>query len=232
MSALSSMTLVPALALASPSIAGPTIDSEDPRAVELGKRIELLLQDYNEIFKRQAEAYATFLRIRPTLPEQLVVSRENHLFIRSCAVDESDLISSSAVNNPRRILDSKLLRDQNHRIELRIKMSSKLRREVRRLTRLATQYEKTLQAALAESRYPVIEQEMRRVALDLEQVAYALRDVHIHTMEGVLILARTLSTFEKAEVSAGKLIGGSAQILGSKLAEAFLRISGREFAVA
>lgn len=60
-------------------------------------------------------------------------------------------------------------------------------------------------------------------AHDLEQLAYDLRNLEPKTIAGVLIFARALSAFEEAERCADRIIGGSAQILGPKLAVAVLR---------
>jgi hypothetical protein len=83
-------------------------------------------------------------------------------------------------------------------------------------------YERATQSAWEDAGVPSIENERRWAAHDLEHLAYDLSRLEPKTIAGVLIFARALRAFEEAECCAGKMIGGSAQILGPKLGAAIL----------
>lgn len=233
--------------VASPSIAAKipslpitetvrNILEEDPRIVELGEKIASLLQAYRTLTAQETEAYATFERVRPALPDDLIATVDKYPALRDCFVEEfygrGFVEPATAIGGdgktyakpPRRVLDSKRLRI--HIIEYDIGRTTKRDREIRRLARLAMNYERATQDAWEGVHN--IENERRWAAHDLEHLAYGLRKLEPKTIAGVLIFAQALSAFEEAERCAGKIIGGSAQILGPKLAAAILRLGGRQ----
>ena len=238
-----------ATAIASPSIASAlpsaeagtkpavqNLPAEDPRIIELGEKIDPLLRSYQYWAAREVEAYATYLRLRPPIPEELLTAHKQYSFISDCRAEESDCRGFKEcetyigddgreyANRPRHILKSKPLRI--FIIERDLGRSTKWERDIRRLARLAASYERAVQEALVESDYDNIENKQRSASYELEQLVYDLRELEPNTISGALIFARALTAFQEAESCAGKIIGGSAQLLGSKLAAAVLRVSG------
>jgi hypothetical protein len=212
--------------------------AEDPRILELGAKIDPLLQAYKSWTAREPEAYAIFQRLCPPVPDDLVTAHEKYPSLRDCRVEEQDCrgfpepttyIGSDGkryATPPRRILDSKLLRIRI--IKFDVGRTSKIGRETRRLARLAMSYERAKQDAISESDYANIENERRWAAGNLLNLAYDLRKLEPKTPLEIAIYARALVAFEEAESCAGRITGGSAQLLGSKIAAAILQLGSEQ----
>lgn len=147
------------------------IPAEGPRILELGEKIDPLLQAYRALTTQETEAYATFERTRPPPPDDLIETSAKYPGLRDCFVEEfngCDFVEPATMigadgktyaKPPRRVLDSKRLRI--HIIEYDIGRTTKRGREIRRLARLAMTYERARRDAWDKVSVHNIENERR-----------------------------------------------------------------------
>jgi hypothetical protein len=178
------------VAPAAPAAANPPIepiDAEAPELIELDRQFLGLAERFKAAKRRRAEVLATFEQLRPSLPEELIVSSHSPYW----RLAEEERGPDGAVNRtkvPRLILSSRLVRA---RILLDdISRHTKKGKEMRRLARLAQAYERGFEAACRTSNCTGAISVLNGLVVDLDQAAWPAVEVPPRTMAGALTIAR------------------------------------------
>jgi hypothetical protein len=224
------MAVLPAaaqVANAAPSIT-PAIEAEteNARLVELGREIDRLAVTFIEAAKKRDAALARCLDIYPSTPEELV-RHYGHRDLLHCADVEYDLNNERIINGPqdmagRKVLISNLLKAEI--IAYQVSRHTKEGKRLRRLARLAKQYEDAKEAARKQSGFDEADGAYYAAAHAIEEAAYEIADIEPTTMRGVLIYARAIKAFGLTE-TANHYTGHAGQLLGDKIAAGVLKVA-------
>lgn len=228
--AAAAMPAVAAAPAAAAVIPASKVD-EVPELLAIGDQLPGLLDAFRAALKSRDESVALFEGQCLPIPTDLVlpppspqmrwadyceITRENINFLTGKRIDD------------KRVYDAKALKV--HIIQHDVPGTTKEGRRLRRLARIATQFEKARDAALRSSGWCDAEEACSDAAYDLEKLAIeATRAPLPRTQHGVEILARILSALGEVvdDVGYSATIINKATVLGVRLAEAVLGLPAR-----
>lgn len=207
---------------------------ENPDLLALGERIEPLLAAYRAALARYNEARATAEANCPAVPDEIVVKGPQwHI----CAEREQDVDGKDVwppnyvgedgktyVRAPRYLLNSVYTRAAVERGNLYCDGRTRFGKQLRKLISIAERYEAEREAAIEASGIRDAAHNRYLAAVDIERLAYDVREFEPRTMAGVLIHARALTAMR--ESSDDKWSQKAAAALGDGLADAVVRLAG------
>jgi hypothetical protein len=234
-------SLPPAIAAASVlPHSGPAL-SEDANLLALGEQIAPLLNAYRAAAERKREARATAEALCSPVPDELVHQCKDFEYWGGCIEDEVDVEGKKIwppnylgadgktyARRARGILKANLMKDAIAGGNLNGDRRSRQGREMRRLIEISEKYEAERAAAIERSGVLEAANELCNSAVDIEMLAYEVRELEPVTMVGVMIQARALAAHAEAELDAHGFVGRSGTVLGRELAASVLRIAGGE----
>ena len=220
-------TAAVAAVAATPAVAAPVV-REHLELLAIGDQLSAMLEAYRGALRRRAEAVEAFESLCPPIPPDLVIRPSSP----QCRWSIHDGITRENVNfltlkriDDKRIYDAKGLKI--HIIQHDVPSTTKEGRRLRRLARMAMQFEKARDAALQSCGYLDAEEACSDAVYDLEKLAIeAARAPLPRTRHGVEILARVTTAIAEIadEFGNGITITNKAAALGRRLAEATLSI--------
>jgi hypothetical protein len=233
-------SLPPAIAAASVlPHSGPAL-SEDANLLALGEQIAPLLNAYRAAAERKREARAMAEALCPPLPDELVRSPKGE-WASWCAEREVDIEGKNIwppnyvgadgktyARMHREILKADLIKKALASGKIYASRRSKRGKEIWRLIGISEKYEAERAAAIECSGVLEAANELCNSAVDIEMLAYEVRELEPVTMVGVMIQARALAAHAEAELDAHGFVGRSGTVLGRELAASVLRIAGGE----
>lgn len=250
---LSRRTMMTALAAAASSLpallpekaaASLPQTTENPELLALGAEVEANLSAYRATAARLSEARAIAAGLWPSMPPELVVSR-NHAdldFWADCYAPEVDFEGNKvgpepyAVDGetfglpPRHILQADALREFLADVQADPDFGDDIASDIASRLHAAERYEAACANAIEVSGIEQASRDTRRSASHLRDLLLKIRDHRPRTMEGVLIVACAVTAFGEAQKdsywpSRHVDIGGN--ILGATLADAILRVANK-----
>jgi DNA-directed RNA polymerase subunit F len=207
----------------------PSSPNGTGRLVELGREIEELERAFIQAEQNRNAALAKYRELCPTTPEELILTtarRREFRFFDHCATAEVD-ITGKKIDGPknepcRDVFMSHLL--QAEVVGKQISRNTKDGKRLRHLARIAKSYEKAKAHAEKASGYEEADSAFNRAAWAVEEVAYEISDLEPRTHDEIVIYARALKAFARAEL-ADHYNGRAGQLLGDKLAVGILRLA-------
>jgi DNA-directed RNA polymerase subunit F len=188
----------PAIALAAatepPAPPEPPIE-EAPELLELGRQLPGLAGRVEAITARHTEAMATFERLRPQLPDDLILKTGENWELAAEERGPDGHVVRQRPYGPRRILQSKLIRAH---LILHEVPRNKHGTNLRRLARMAKKYETSFAAAARSAGIDPALDELCDVVCAVDKVAYAMIEVQPRTMLGVQIVAQVADLRHRA----------------------------------
>jgi hypothetical protein len=194
----------------------------------IGDQLSGLLDTYRSALKRRDESVALFERLCLPIPADLLlpppspqmrwadyceITRENINFLTGKRIDD------------KRVYDAKALKI--HIIQQGVPRTTKEGRRLRRLARIASQFEAKRDAALKVSGYLDADEACSDAAYEIERLAVASVKAPLpRTRHGVEVLARLTSAIGELadEFGNGVAIVNKAAALGRRLADATISI--------
>lgn len=212
------------LAVAAPaaSIMAPVVD-EDPALIVFGQELDRLVSIFRKASEKLATVLERFEELRPALPDELVVSKDDddRHWLYAYAEREKNAEGGDlwpAGSGPRMIIDAKKLRS-----ELRRRTWDRRTRRGKRLQRalkLAEKYEAALRKARRTAGIdPAIEEKSRsgdHVVMAMENVRF----IPALSLSGIRIKARAIRACREVQ---GNSVYGSCMI-GPQIAKDILKI--------
>lgn len=222
MAALSAFVAAPA-AVSAPALAAKVESGESPELLALGERLHPALTSYREAAAAKVAARAHFERLKPMLPDELIVPEGADNFSELSAVEFDPFLSREAEPH-RRIYDWR--RVSIYIISRDVAGTTRRGRQLRRVARLARRYEAAMEAAIWTSGYYDAEEEARCAAEAVCDLAVPLLQHTPVGMAGFAILAKAMLAVEevKGDLFEGKPTHFSA--LGVHLARAVTGLRG------
>lgn len=225
LAALSAFVAAPAV-VAAPAIAaqvepGPV---EAPELLSLGEELRAHLTTYRDATARFAAAREHYERIKPAVPDDLIVPKgadrmlTDHLSARDFEIDGTEILP------PRRIYDRRSL--QAHIIVHDVSRTTREGRRLRRLARLAKAYEAARDAAAREAGYWEADHAAGDATACLAGLNHRLLQVEPKTLAGARILAEACTALWEARDRIGAGAHTHTSALGLHLAGALLRLTG------
>jgi hypothetical protein len=210
--------------------------AEDGRLLELGRRIDPLLDAYRTAAAKKAAARALAEELCPPVPDGLVCKRGPY----DCAEVERDVEGNEIHPVPalyigengktygrmsRRILKADLLQDAIDRGNLYAPKRTKFGKMVHAQIKAAREYEANREAAIERSGISDATVDLHHAAYDIERLAYEVREIMPATMAGVVIQARALTAYAETEIELGHYKGRAGQLVGLALAQSVSRFA-------
>lgn len=220
--ALSAFVAAPA-AVAVPAIAATApAPTELPELIEIGQKLTALFDEYRAAVAKKIEARETYEQTRPALPDDLIHrGRDSAGLVREETDINGATVWPDGAEAPRWIYSAKDL--QIHIIRHDTSRHTKEGRRLRRLAKIAKNYEAGTKAAHIASGYDDCLGDAASVAGEINIAAAKLLKLEPITLRGVLIVARA------AMGVGGVLELGSARVvlvaaLGEHVAESLIRL--------
>jgi hypothetical protein len=215
---------VPAIAAqALPDVGKFPTSSEPPELLALGEQLQARLATYREAAARKVTAREHYERIKPALPDEMIVP-ESVDRVSDLSVVEWDPMRRREAEPYRRIYDRRRL--QIHIIARDVPKTTKRGRQLRRLARLAKEHEAGREAAIRLSGYHEAEEEARHAAEAVCDLAVPLLQHTPASMVGLAIFAKAVLAAQEVK---GDLLTGSPtyfSALGRHVAKALLELQG------
>jgi hypothetical protein len=197
--------------------------TESPELLALGEQLQSRLATYREAAARKVAARANYERIKPALPDELIVP-EGSDHLGDLSVVEWNHIDHRASEPHRRIYDWR--RVQIHIIGRDVPKTTKRGRQLRRLARLAKKHEAGMEAAIQQSGFHEAEDGARNAAEAICCLAVPLLQHTPASFVGLAIFAKALLAAQEVKKD---LLEGSPtyfSALGDHLAKGLIRLQG------
>lgn len=220
--AIPAVAAAPAAAAVAPV---PPID-EAPELLAIGEQLAEAVEQYGFIRERKAMAALDFATVRaPEVPEELWAvpdARWPTHHLASVTRVNVDRLTEEVIDD-RRIYDARSLKI--HILAQDVPTTTREGKRLRRLARLATTYERKVEAAVKASRYPDLAKEHQARLYDVQKILRAI--LHAPpplTPAGLKIVARALLAVAEINEAEGKdhLTVGLGNALGIHLGKAML----------
>lgn len=214
--------------LAAAPAAKPAPIVEAPELLAIGEQLPGLLNAFRAALKRRDESVALFESQCPPIPADLVIPPPSPQFrwvdYQAITRENINFLTCKRIDD-RRVYDGKALKI--HIIEHDGPRTTKEGRRLRRLARIATQFEERRDSALKVSGYLDTEEACGDAAYEIERLAIAAVNAPLpRTRHGVEILARMTSAIGELvdEFGNGATLVNKAGALGRRLAEATMSV--------
>ena len=224
---------VPTAPLASP----PVSPAEDPRLIALGEEFDRLAAAWDAAERRYHEARTAAERLAPELPAELHYVRPMppHLkrggrYMRDVEgkeiawTESMDASGERVVHRPPMVLMADRLRDDCLPY---YGAHTRRAKDIRRRLAVAEHYEAGVAAAAEAAGVKDAADDRRQAGYYLEAKACEIGRTVPTTLEGLLIHARALATFDRVDRIEHPEYSKAGGFLGGNLAAAVLRIAGR-----
>jgi hypothetical protein len=219
------------LAPVAPVLAAP---AENPDLLALGEQMDSVLAAFHTAAARKAEARALAEKLCPPVPDEIV---ENDPVVSSSytaqEVDvEGDVVFPPNVvrdgreyaRPPRRIINSELAKRAVKQGNMYAPKRTKAGRAFWEKIAIAEHYEAARAAAIEAAGLREATEAHYWAALDVEKLAYKIRDAEPVTTRGVLIHAQALLAFAEVDGISSSYPGKAALMLGRRLAELMVKV--------
>lgn len=221
---LSGAVALPATVAAAAPAARPLPIVEAPELLAIGDQLPGLLDAFRDALSRRTAAVALFESQCLPIPADLILPPPSPQLrwvdYQSITREHINFLTCKRIDD-KRVFDAKALKI--HIIQQDVPSTTKEGRRLRRLARIATQFEKKRDAALKASGYCDADEACSDASYEIERLAIATMTAPLpRTRHGVEILARMTSAIGEVadEFGNGITIVNKAAALGRRLAEA------------